>query len=141
MTGWSLRDIKYLVPSFVIASLILLVSSLGPRGVTDRTFYEMAWWWIGYIPLGLILRVIDRRRDGRRNGGAWTPVRAIPAWAWVLFAACNGVVIGTVLAVALRMDFTVMMSVGAVCCAPVGLVFHRSVHSAYRRNSDRIQAA
>lgn len=131
MTGWSVRDVKYLVPSFLIAGLILLVSSLSPQGVTDGTFYEMAWWGIGYIPLGLILRVIDRHRNGRRNGAAdWTPVRAIPAWAWALFAACNGVVIGTVLALALQMDFVVMMAGGAVCCAPVGLVFHRSVHSA-----------
>ena len=131
MTRWTLYDVKYLVPSFLIAGLILLVSSLGPMGVTDRTFYEMAWWGVGYIPLGLILRIIDRHRDGRRNMGVdWTPVRAIPRWAWVLFAACNGVVIGTVLALALEMDFTVMMGVGAVCCAPVGLVFHRSVHLA-----------
>lgn len=131
MTGWSVRDVKYLAPSFLIAGLILLFSSFSPRGVTDGTFYQMAWWGIGYIPLGLILRVIDRRRATQGN---LPPIRVvIPAWAWVLFAAGNGVVIGTVLALALQMDFTVMMVSGAICAAPVGLVFHRSVSASAPR--------
>ena len=85
----------------------------GPQGVTDRTFYEMACRWA--------LSCASAR--DRRNGGVDCPCAGYRRGP---VAACNGVV-GTVLALALRMDGD--DGVGATA-APVGLSSKR----ARRRN-------
>ncbi len=127
LTDWSVRDVKYLLPAFIAPVLILLLSWLSPMGVTEETYYEMALWGVGYIPLGVVLRIADRRRAAEGSVVVLTALQAVPVWLWVLFAAGHGVILGVLLALALQMDFTLMMIGGAVVAAPAGLLLHKGL--------------
>lgn len=136
MTDLSVRDIKYLLPSFMMPVVILLLSWLSPMGVTEETYYEMTLWGVGYIPLGVVLRIADRRRAAEGSVVVLTALQAIPVWLWVLFAAGHGVILGALLALALQMDFTLMMIGGAVVAAPVGLFLHKGLPGRTENRND-----
>lgn len=128
LRDWSVRDIKYLSPALMAPGLIFLLSWLSPAGVTEETYYEMTLWGVGYIPLGVVLRIADRRRATEGSAVALTTfIRAVPVWLWVLFAAGHGVVLGVLLALAFQTDFTVMMIGGAVVAAPAGLLLRKGL--------------